>query len=63
MLYRIPALGGTPTRLLTGVDISVTFSPDGRQLAFVRGDYPAKGESALMIAKKLSEKVRCELIS
>ena len=25
-------------------------SPDGKQLAFVRGDYPAKGESALMIA-------------
>lgn len=50
VLYRIPALGGTPTRLLTGVDSSVTFSPDGSQLAFVRGDYPAKGESALMIA-------------
>ncbi|HEX5734741.1 MAG TPA: protein kinase [Blastocatellia bacterium] len=50
VLYRIPVLGGTPTRLLTSVDSTVTFSPDGKQLAFVRGDYPAKGESALMIA-------------
>ena len=50
VLYRIPVLGGTPTRLLTGVNSAVTFSPDAKQLAFVRGDYPAKGESALMIA-------------
>ncbi len=50
VLYRIPVLGGTPTRLLTGADSTVTFSPDGKRLAFVRGDHPAKGESALMIA-------------
>ena len=50
VLYRIPVLGGTPARLLTGVDSAVTFSPDGKRLAFVRGDYPAKGESALMVA-------------
>ena len=50
VLYRIPVLGGNPTRLLTGIDSAVTFSPDGKRLAFVRGDYPSKGESALMMA-------------
>jgi len=50
VLYRIPALGGSPTRLLEGVDGPVTFSPDGRSFAFVRGDFPAKGESALLTA-------------
>lgn len=50
ILYRLPVLGGTPTQLLAGVDCPVSFSPDGKRLTFVRGDYPSKGESALMIA-------------
>jgi Tol biopolymer transport system component len=46
-LYRMPALGGVPTKLLDGIDSVVTFSPDGSRMAFVRysGD-----ESAVMIA-------------
>ncbi|HMJ25047.1 MAG TPA: protein kinase, partial [Pyrinomonadaceae bacterium] len=35
-LYRVPALGGPPTKLLTDIDSAPTFSPDGRQLAFLR---------------------------
>jgi serine/threonine protein kinase/Tol biopolymer transport system component len=49
-LYRIPVLGGTPIKLMTGIDCPVSFSPDGKRFAFVRGDYPARGESGLFIA-------------
>ncbi|PWT88216.1 MAG: hypothetical protein C5B55_13495 [Blastocatellia bacterium] len=49
-LYRVPVLGGTPTQLLSKIDSPVTFSPDGKQIAFVRGDYSSNGESSLVIA-------------
>ena len=35
-LYRIPVLGGSPTKVLDRVFSPVGFSPDGRQFAFVR---------------------------
>ncbi|MEP7214088.1 MAG: protein kinase [Acidobacteriota bacterium] len=35
-LYYVPTLGGTPKRLIEDVDSGVTFSPDGKQFAFVR---------------------------
>lgn len=35
-LYQVPTLGGTPKKLIEDVDSSVTFSPDGKQFAFVR---------------------------
>jgi Tol biopolymer transport system component len=50
VLYRVPALGGPPTKLLADIDSPVTFSPDGKRLAFVRGSIASKGESALLIA-------------
>ncbi|MFN2500929.1 MAG: winged helix-turn-helix domain-containing protein [Pyrinomonadaceae bacterium] len=37
-LYRIPKVGGSPVRLLDGVDSPVAFSPDGKRLAFIRED-------------------------
>jgi serine/threonine protein kinase/Tol biopolymer transport system component len=49
-LYRIPALGGTPVKILEGVDAPVSFSPDGKQLVLVRGKFPNPGDSALVIA-------------
>jgi serine/threonine protein kinase len=49
-LYRIPVLGGTPVKLLERIDGPVTFSPDGKQFAFVRGNSPTRGNSALVIA-------------
>jgi eukaryotic-like serine/threonine-protein kinase len=49
-LYRIPTLGGTPVKILEKIDGPVTFSPDSKQLAFVRGNFPGQGESALLIA-------------
>ena len=35
-LYRVSVLGGDPQRLASDVKRSVTFSPDGRRLAFIR---------------------------
>jgi serine/threonine protein kinase len=35
-LFRVPTLGGTSKKLIEDVDSAVTFSPDGKQFAFVR---------------------------
>ncbi len=48
ILYRVPALGGVPVKLIADVDGPITLSPDEKQLAFVRGS--STGERALMIA-------------
>jgi Tol biopolymer transport system component/predicted Ser/Thr protein kinase len=48
-LYKVPILGGTPQRILEDVDSAVSFSPDGRQFAFMRG-HPAEGRNYVMIA-------------
>jgi Tol biopolymer transport system component len=37
-LWRVPFLGGTPRRLIDDVHSPVTWSPDGKQMAFMRGD-------------------------
>jgi serine/threonine protein kinase len=57
-LYRIPALGGTPVKLLEKLDSAVSFSPDGKRMTFVRGDFPNRGESALMIANADGSDIR-----
>jgi serine/threonine protein kinase len=49
-LYKMPVLGGTPVKLVTDIDTSPTFSPDGKQFAFVRGA-PEHGRVNLMVAK------------
>jgi len=48
-LYRIPMLGGTPTKLLDDVDSAVSFSPGGRRFVFARGN-PPEAEVCLFIA-------------
>ena len=37
-LWRVSFLGGTPTKLVENVDTPIGWSPDGRQMAFVRED-------------------------
>ena len=49
VLQSIPTLGGTTRKLLFDVDTSVTFSPDGTRIAFVRGA-PDKREAHLVMA-------------
>jgi eukaryotic-like serine/threonine-protein kinase len=50
-LFRVPSLGGTPRKLLFDVDSSVAFSPDGKRIAFLRGQPDDQiPKSALMIA-------------
>jgi Tol biopolymer transport system component len=48
-LHRVPTLGGTPKKLLSQIDSVVTFSPDGRRLAFVRG-FLDQGVTHLVVA-------------
>ncbi len=49
VLYRIPFFGGLAVKLLEEVDSSISLSPDGKRLAFIRGD-PEHGEDDLLIA-------------
>jgi Tol biopolymer transport system component len=49
LLYQVPVLGGGARLVLEDVDTSVTFSPDGKQFAFIRG-YPDDGKSAVILA-------------
>ena len=60
-LYQVPILGGGARLILEDVDTSVTFSPDGRELAFVRG-FPDSGKSAVMVANADGSNLR-ELIA
>ncbi|HME36130.1 MAG TPA: protein kinase [Candidatus Sulfotelmatobacter sp.] len=48
-LYRAPLLGGTPEKLASDVDSNVTFSPDGKKLAFLRYDNPEPGKYQLIV--------------
>ncbi len=48
-LYRAPLLGGAPEKLAEDVDSNVTFSPDGRKVAFSRFDNPKAGEYQLIV--------------
>lgn len=43
----MPLVGGAPKKLLTQLDSAVTFSPDGKQLAFVR--YISESEDQLVL--------------
>ncbi|MDX6612330.1 MAG: eukaryotic-like serine/threonine-protein kinase [Blastocatellia bacterium] len=49
-LFQVPVLGGTPQKLIADdVDTRVSFSPDGKRFAFMRGE-PQKGETSLILA-------------
>jgi serine/threonine protein kinase/Tol biopolymer transport system component/tetratricopeptide (TPR) repeat protein len=49
ILYQVPALGGSVKEVMRGVDSPISFSPDGKQFAFIRSN-PSEGEDTLMIA-------------
>jgi Tol biopolymer transport system component len=48
-LYRVPVLGGTSVKLIDDVDSPVTFSPDQKRMAFMRGSM-VRGTTELMVA-------------
>ena len=48
-LYRAPVLGGTPQKLVTDIDSNISFSPDGRSLAYVVQNNPELGKFRLVI--------------
>jgi len=48
-LYQMASLGGAATQIVKDVDTAASFSPDGKQITYVRGT-PAKGLWGLMIA-------------
>jgi len=48
-LYKMPVLGGNPQQILRDIDTSISFSPDGKQFAFIRG-IPDKGTFKLLTA-------------
>jgi serine/threonine protein kinase/Tol biopolymer transport system component len=48
-LYKMPVLGGNPQQVLRDIDTSISFSPDGKQFAFIRG-IPDKGTFKLLTA-------------
>ena len=48
-LYRAPVLGGTPQKLVTDIDSNITFSPDGKQIAYFRDNNPDAGKERLLL--------------
>ena len=57
LLYQVPVLGGGSRLILEDVDTVVSFSPDGKEFAFVRG-FPDEGKSAVMVASADGSKQR-----
>jgi serine/threonine protein kinase len=48
-LYKMPIYGGGAKKLIEDIDSAVTFSPDGKQLAFLRG-YPTEQKTAVVVS-------------
>ncbi len=49
-LFRAPVLGGTPQQIAGDVDTDITFSPDGKEIAYLRGNDPVVGQYRLLSA-------------
>jgi Tol biopolymer transport system component len=49
VLYRVPVYGGPPEKVVVNIDDPPALSPDGMQIAFVRG-YPGQHRDALIVA-------------
>jgi eukaryotic-like serine/threonine-protein kinase len=48
--YRAPVLGGTPKIVARDVDSNITFTPDGKHIAYARGNDPEMGKWQLLTA-------------
>jgi eukaryotic-like serine/threonine-protein kinase len=56
-LWQIPFLGGPPRQLLTGIESGVSFSPDGRRMAYIRSDGAGRTELVTAAADGSGAKV------
>ena len=48
-LYRAPVLGGTPQKLVTDIDSSISFSPDGTKFVYLLANNPKVGEFRVIV--------------
>jgi len=48
-LYRAPVLGGEPQKLVTDIDSNISFSPDGKRIAYILFNNPDQGKYRLII--------------
>lgn len=56
-LYRVPTLGGTARKVLTGIDSPVSFSPDGARIVFRRTNRETR-ETSILITDALGNAER-----
>jgi serine/threonine protein kinase/Tol biopolymer transport system component len=49
-LFRATVLGGTPQLIVKDVDSNITFSPDGKRIAYIRANDPIVDQSRLLSA-------------
>ncbi len=62
-LYRMPVLGGSPQRLVGDVDHGPALSPDGKRMAYIRGNDPEVGKYRILSANLDGADERVLLIS
>jgi serine/threonine protein kinase/Tol biopolymer transport system component len=62
-LYRAPVLGGTPQVLVRDIDSDISFSPDGRRIAYFRGNDPEVGKYRLLAANQDGNEEKILLIA
>jgi Tol biopolymer transport system component/DNA-binding winged helix-turn-helix (wHTH) protein len=55
-LYRVSALGGTPRKILSGIDSQIGLSPDGKMIAFIRDTQSER--STLVVANAEGDQER-----
>ena len=65
-LYRIPVLGGTPVRILSDISTTISFSPEGKRITFLRvsaqtGDFSIVTANADGTDQKILASHRTEL--
>ena len=61
-LYRAPVFGGTPQAVVRNIDTGITFSPDGKRIAYVRENVPDLQKFRLLVsnAEGTGEKIIVE---
>jgi eukaryotic-like serine/threonine-protein kinase len=50
-LFRAPVLGGTPQQIVNDIDTDIGFAPDGKRMAYLRGNDPVIGQYRLLSAE------------